>query len=673
MGARQQHRAYCRFCVALCGVVVTTEDEQVVTVRGDGDHPLSQGYTCPKGRSLASWHDHPRRLDHPQLRRAGKGDGTWDEVLDDLAARTRTITAESGPDAVGMYLGTGAAFDSAGRRLASKFVRTLGSRSVYTSATVDAPAKPLVAELVGGNPGLTPAIDYERVTLTILVGVNPVVSHGHITGFPNPRRRLRDLADSGELWVVDPRRTETARLATHHLAPHPGTDHVWLAAIIRELLRDGVDLDVLGRRASGIDALIRAVEPFDLDIAAARCGVEREELVRLADSIRWHGRLAAQTGTGTTMSAGANLTEWLVWVLQILTDSLDRPGGTWFNPGYLRAMETKQWQASDGRAGPGPASRPELPQRNGELPCAALTDEIESGNLRALFVVGGNPIIAIPDTGRLAKALSGLEVLAVADVVETETTELATHVLPCAGQLERADLPHMTDTYQPAVATQYSPAVLPLAAERKPMWWTFAQLAERMDVPVLPDGADPDRLTDDDILEPIAARGRASLDEIKRHDGPIVHPEPVFDWVSERVLPEEGWRLAPAPLVEQLASLEDPDRLVLVPRRQLHHVNSQMADTGAADGRQDEPTVLVHPADAAQAGITEGSVVRVRTSNGELYATAVLAEDVRQGAVSIPHGFGQTNVNRLTSSTSQVDPLTGMVLLSGVPVSLTPA
>ncbi len=104
--------SYCRICAAACGIVVTVDGERVVRVRGDAGHPVSQGYTCSKGRGLAEWHHRPGRLDRP--RRAGVEVG-WPAVLDDLAGRLGSIVGTSGPDAVGLYLATGLAYDAAGQ------------------------------------------------------------------------------------------------------------------------------------------------------------------------------------------------------------------------------------------------------------------------------------------------------------------------------------------------------------------------------------------------------------------------------------------------------------------------------------------------------------------------------------------------------------------------------
>jgi anaerobic selenocysteine-containing dehydrogenase len=667
-------RSYCRFCGALCGVLVDTDGDRVLGVRGDLAHPLSRGYTCPKGRALPAFHHHPDRLDQPLLE--GKP-ATWDDVLGDLAARIGTITDAHGPDAVGSYSGTGSAFDVNGRRIAERLMQALPSRSRFSTATVDNACKPLVAELMAGHPGIIPALDHENATLVLLLGTNPVVSHGHLNAFPDPVVRLRKLARQGEVWVVDPRRHETARLATRHLSIRPGTDYALLAFLVRSLLRPedggGADWGYLADHAQpeDVERLRRAVEPFDRTTAARRCGLPDQDLDDLLAAIRRHPRLSGQSGTGVTMSAAANASEWLLWALHIVTGSYDRPGGMWFNPGYMKCYDRRPLRASDGAPAPGPRSRPELPGRWGELPCAALADEIEAGHVRALFVVGGDPLTALAEPDRLAAAFARLDVLVVADVVTNEVTDLASHVFACAGQLERADLPGLADTFQVAVAAQYTPAVVPPAADRKPMWWPFAELGRRLGHDLLPDGLTPETCTDDDLLALLADRSASSFAELKAAGTALLASEGTFGWVTRNLLPGGRWRLAPEPLVAALAELADeaPPPLVLIPRRQLRHMNSQLRDGAAGAVRADDADVLIHPADAAAASLRSGETVEVRSAHGSLTGVARVTDDVREGTVAIPHGFVAPNVSHLTD-TGAADPLTGMTRQSGIAVTL---
>ena len=667
------HRTFCRFCISLCGLVVTTEDERVLSVRGDEDHPLSRGYTCPKGRALGTAHHDPARLDAPLLRRDGDLVPVgWDECLDDIATRVTALLGEHGPDAIGMYLATASAFDANGRRISEKLLRVLGSRSRYTSTTVDTPCKPLVSQLMAGYPGLVPSMDQQAADLVVLIGINPVVSHGHMNSFPDPVVRLREIARRGELWVIDPRRTETARLATRHLRPRPGTDHAVLGHLLRELLREGADRRYLEDHANGVEQLSAAVERFDRAHAAELSGVDGSDLDDLVAAVRRRQRVAAQTGTGTTMSAAANITEWFTWALHVVTGSWERPGGMWFNPGFLKQLDRRSLSPVDGTPAPGPASRPELPSRWGEYPCAALNDEIGSGNLRALFVLGGNPMTSLPEVDRLEKALAGLDLLVVSDVVHTTTTALATHVLPCLGQLERPDLPHNIDQFQSAVATQYTAAVVPPRGERRPMWWPYAHIARRLGHDLL-DGRDPDQVTDEVLLEELADRSRMSFAVLRDSPTGVVAEDSVMGWVEQGLLPDGRWQVAPAELVEQLEHIPNPAPLVLLPQRQARHLNSQLVDLAEHKGPSDQPEARVHPADALAAGIEDGFPILVSSATGTVELVARVDANAGEGTVSIPHGYAKANVGHLTSGSTSIDPLTGMVMQSGIPITIRPA
>lgn len=667
-----EHRSFCRICNAACGILVTTRGEQALRVRGDAEHPLSQGYTCPKGRALPAFHHDPRRLDHPLVRRDGRLVRVdWPEALDDLAQALAAILAHGGPGAVAYYLGTAVAFDSCGYWASQAFFSALGTPQKYTCATLDTPAKPLVSELMSGFAGLHPIPDVERCRMLLLVGTNPVVSHGHLSGLTNPVSYLRRLARQGEVWVVDPRRTATARGATRHLAIRPGSDAFLLAFLVREVLAEGADREYLARHAKGVEALAEAVAPFDLERTLATTGLEAEEILGLVRAIRRQRRLVALSGTGTTMSAGANVAEWLLWALQIITGSFERPGGAWFNPGFVHRLDrVEAWAHQDGRAEPGPATRPELPRRRGEYPCAGLVDEIEAGNVRALFVPGGNPIAAFPDAERTLEALRRLEVLVVGDVLQNEISDLATHLWPCAGQLERADHSGVMEFYRLAVIGQLARPIVRAAAERRPLWWCFDRLAQRLGLAIRPPGFDGELVAgaDERLLSILCGDGidLASLTH------PRILPEPPVGWVEKKVLRDGRWRLAPEALVAQLRTLHPaPDR-VLVPGRQLRTMNSALRDIAAEGERRDAVSIHIAPADAERLDLREGDGVRVRSAAGELVGRARVDASLRSGSVWIPHGWVDPNVCRLTSSAHAIDALTGMVLQSGVAVEIEP-
>jgi anaerobic selenocysteine-containing dehydrogenase len=659
-------RSYCRFCGSYCAFIATLEDERIVEIRGDREDPISRGYLCAKGRAIGAFHHHPRRLDRPRLRRDGAVVETdWESVLADLSTKLRHIIDTHGPSAIGGYAGTPAVPCST-LNVWRQFLTSLGTPQIYSTLSVDVPCVPLVAERICGNPMVTSQPDAEA-TLTILIGVNPMISHGHVFFMPAPKIQLRRWAEQGELWVIDPRYSETAAVATRHLAPWPGSEFLLLGHAARELLAEGADREFLDTCVSGVDTLRQAVARFTLEEVVAGTRLNAEDVRSFVASIRKAGRLAIHCGTGISMGKNANVTTFLMWALHAVTGSLDRRGGAYFNPGFVRNLARAGWQPMN-TSTPGPRSRPDLPARLGEYPCAALADEIEAGHLKALCVFAGNPLIALPDTRKLVAALEKLDVLVMIDVVETACTPLATHLLPSVGQLEMADLITF-DFINPSEYTRYAPQVVPPAAERKPLWWILQELAQRIGIA---SGFPSEIHDDDDVLRPMMAGARATFDEVRAAPTAVVAGERTYGWVQPH-LPGGRWNLAPEDLIRQLADADvTRAKYVLVPHRQRYKLNSQMSDGLAHPRRPDEASVSIHPEDAAEIGVGEGDALAVHSDTGKVVARAHLDASWLRGVVSIPHGFGSVNVNVLTDSQS-VDPLSGMVTLGGFPVSLTPA
>jgi anaerobic selenocysteine-containing dehydrogenase len=243
--ATSERKSYCRICGSGCGIIVTVDGDQVIKVRADEDHPVSKGYTCPKGRAVGFDHHRAERLEVPMIRENGVlREVSWDEALDDLAAKLSAIIAESGPRGVGSFIGGGGYLDAAGFASLLSFNRNIGTPSVYSDITIDSVAKAVAAEMVAGLGGLEPRADLEKTGLVIFVGTNPVISHTRTINMHAPTAVMRDMRARGaQLWTIDPRLSETAQRSDGHIQPRPGMDYAVLGHAIRELLIDGADFD----------------------------------------------------------------------------------------------------------------------------------------------------------------------------------------------------------------------------------------------------------------------------------------------------------------------------------------------------------------------------------------------------------------------------------------------
>jgi anaerobic selenocysteine-containing dehydrogenase len=666
-------RSVCRVCASLCGILVDMEGERVVKVRGDRDHPLSHGYTCPKGRALPQMHHHPQRIERPLVRVDGElKPTTWEHALDDLAAKLRTVIDRHGPSSVGVYYGSGLGMDGAGFRMGQALVNAIGTRALFSPLTIDHAAKVLSQTLMMGTPLLYPRLDYDHVDLLVYVGSNPMISHGHPVAIPNPARMIRAVAARGELWVLDPHRTETAGFATRHMAPRPGSDYAVFAYLVREILRDGANPDALAR-STGVEALREAVEPFDRARAAEVAGVAPQDLSDLLAAVRKSGRLAVEIGTGVSMSADTgNLTVWLAWALMVITDSMNRRGGMWFHPGFFERLDGAPLPVITEPFAPGPKSRPDLQSFIGDWPCAAVPDEIEAGEMHAFLNFGGAMMRSFPDANALEAALRKLDVFMTLEIIENDTSALSTHVLPTKDQLERPDVV-LWDFISSRINGNYTPAMVEPVGDRRAAWWVLSQLMRRLDydlpfaVPDDPRSAE----ADEQVLRAVTASGRCSFEELtsRRYVDKTDELELPAPWVEDHMARFGGWQVAPPLLVDLLAATtraaSAAGALTLIPRRQRRHINAWFTFLG------DTPDILLHPGDAEAAGVEDGRPVIIRSGRGEIVGKARLDEKMRPGVVSVPHGYEEANVNRLTS-TRQVDAITGMAVYGGFPVTIHP-
>ncbi|MCY4425601.1 MAG: molybdopterin-dependent oxidoreductase [Halieaceae bacterium] len=663
-------RTHCKICTAQCGLLVEVENNRITRVKGDPEHPLSKGYTCPKGRALGRLHHQPDALSQPLIRQGEKLVVTdWNNCLDDIAARLRAIIDGHGTNSVAFFFGSGLGMDAAGYRTAEAFHQSLGAPPRFSPMTIDGANKVLVSSLMGGFPGLNGKTDNEHVDMLVYVGVNPVVSHGHNTGMFNPARTIRNIAERGQVWTIDPLRTETAKFSTEHIAPYPGKDYIILAWLVSEILADGPVEPA--QPVTGMEVLSAALSDLDAATAAAIAGVPEAQLHTLLAAIRQSSGVVVETGTGASMSVSANLTQWFAWVLMILTGTMNQKGGCWFHPGFITRFDSFELPLLDNPFTPGAPSMPQVSGLVGEWPCAALAGEIDAGNIRALINLGGSMLRSFPDANRLKPALEKLALNVTFEVVANETTAVSSHVLPTKDQTERPEI-SFWDTLCGSVSLFYNEALLEPLGERRSAWWAISQLMQRLNLATpehVPE--QDDHAADNAMLAAQMQGARCSFDELTKAglvNRPLQLPG---DWVNRHIERIGGWRLAPQPLLQQWQEIFLADQaelgaarpLCFIPRRQRRKLNASLSFLGSpAD-------IVLHPQDALEHGIMHGQSISVETESGRIELKANVSDEVRRGVASIPHGHETANVNLLTSA-EQVDRLTGMVRYTGIPFSI---
>ena len=703
------HSTFCRFCHANCAMLVDVEDGRATAVRGDPDDVMFGGYTCVKGRQLVEAHYSPERLTTCLVRDdAGAFQpAATEDALDLVAARLRTIINAHGPHSVAIYGGTYAFQNSAGVAGITAFARGLGSRNIYTSVTLDQPAKVYTTMRYGYWQG--GAHSFESANVCFMIGNNPIVSHyappGSLPPF-SPSRRLRDAIDGGlKLIVADPRRTDVAKLAHIYLPVLPGEDPALLAGMLNVILSEGLyDRNFVGAHVDGLDALIEAVAPFTPTAAAARCGVDPEQLIAAARMFANGKRGVASTGTGPEMAGNGTLTAWLVSTMNIVCNRFCQEGELSSIPRVFTPVSPRKAQVGPPVAlyGEGfPASRfRNLTHLGTEMPCNVLADEILTpgeGQIKALIVVGGNPVVAFPDQDKMVRALDSLDLFVAVDVRLAQSTKRADVVLAPRMCLEREDISSLSEWWYEVPYARFTEAVAEAPGDLLDEYAMLWGLAKRLGTG-LPFAGGPcpmDTLPDKAAFLDLMTAGCAVKPSQVRADTPdgaaIVydHLHPVVAAGDPDSANRFDLRVGdmPADLARYRDAAVDHAGFAfrMVSRRSRHRMNSNGGHLSALKAKRTTNPAHMNPADIAALGLSDGAIVSIESPVGRVHAIVKATEEMRPGIVSMAHAFGDVgsgaddvaavggSTNRLVSETVDFDPITGQSLQSAIPVRIAAA
>jgi len=712
-------KTYCRFCHNYCAMEVDVLDGKPVAVRADKTDPVFGGYSCIKGRQLVDAYDHETRITKPQKKMP---DGSWktipmEQALDEIGAKVKSILDKNGPRSIATYCGTYAFQESAALAVSRAFHKGLGSDSYYTSVTIDQPGKAISMSRHGvwaGGPH-----SFEGADVTLIVGNNTVISqfapYGGIPPF-SPTKALNDaIANGMKMIVIDPRRTEVARKAHIHLQVRPAEDPTLLSGMIRVILDEELyDKEFVETYVDGLDTLRASVDAYTPDYVEKRAGVPAGLMIEAVRVFANGQRGTATGGTGPNMSPHGNLTEHLMHTLNTLCGRYNREGDKVPNPGVLAptrnrtADVTPPWP-SFGEGFPKSRVRG-LTQTFGEMPTAALNDEIlleGEGQIKSLFSVGGNPMVAFPDQHKTKRAMDLLELLVCIDVKMSATAKLADYILPGKICLEREDVPVLADTWFNKPYSHYAEAIVEPNGDLIEEWEFYWEIAKRIGseilvapsvVPGTP-ATEAGRLPMDrkptkfEVLEKVTAGSKVPLEEIRAKEGGHVFEE--LEFIVEAGKSNGKLNVAPAGIPEEMAEifseeLNDNGRPakdgaythLLISRRLKHVYNSSGQQFDAIKKKGTTNPAFLNPADLEALGIASGDLVQITGPGGSVIGVTKATDDIAPGVCSMSHAWGDlpsndgsvreigAPTNRLMSNTIDYDPISGMARQSAIPVTI---
>jgi len=712
--AAEQKVTFCRICEPLCGMVATVDDGRLTKLRPDPDHPLSAGYACPKGIAMQEVVNDPDRVLKPlrRKRRGGFEEVGWEDAMGDIAERLSGVLDEHGRESVAWYMGNPGAFSYSHTLWAKGFLDAIGSPHYYTAGSQDVNNRFAASALLYGSPLVVPIPDLRRTHFLLMVGANPLVSHGSVLSAPRVRDQLLDLERrGGRVVVVDPRRTETAR-QFEHLPIRPDAD-AWLLLSLLQVMfaEDLVDRRWLADHARGGDQLERLAAGHPPEATEHRTGVPAERARELARAFAGAPSAAAYGRTGSCLGRFGTLVSFLLDALNAVTGNLDRPGGAVFGrpPIALDEVAERVGLATYGKTR---ARFGDLPDVIGNLPASLLAREIETPGarqIRALFVSAGNPVLSVPDGRALERALKKLDLFVALDFYVNETIQHSDYVLPTTTLYERDDVPIAFLGFFTQPFIQTTERVVEPYGEAREEWEIIDDLCRRIgrapySIPALRAAAKlglrptPRRLVDlllrtgprGDLFG--ARRGGLSLAKLRQHPHGLVLGEHIETGVlGEKVRHRDSRvRLAPPEICSELARAQaangdDPAYpLRLIGLRELRSHNSWMHNSPLLMRGGRTQALRVHPDDAAAYGLEDGDEAQVSSKSGAVTVPVRVTDEMTPGTVALPHGWGHragwqlanrhggANVNLLASSDPEdLERLAGMAHLNGIPVSLT--
>ncbi len=707
---------FCRICEAHCGMVATVENGRVTQLRPDPDHPLSAGYACPKGIAMTDVQNDPDRVLHP-LRRTASGEFeriSWETAMTDIGARVRAVRDQHGPRSIGWYMGNPGAFSYSHTLWVKGFLDALGSPHYYSAGSQDVNNRFAASALLYGSPLVVPIPDLARTNFLLMLGANPMVSHGSVLTAPRVRDQLHAItARGGRVIVVDPRRTETAR-QFEHLPVTPDSDALLLLSLLQVVFEEDLaDRRWLASASRDAARLAELAGPHTPEATEPRTGVPAVTVRALARDFATADGAVAYGRTGSCLGRHGTLVAFLIDTLTAVTGNLDRPGGAVFGRPSIALDDVGRRVGLD-TYGKARSRVGNFPDVLGNMPASLIPQEIETpgrDQLRAMFVSAGNPVLSVPDGEAMERALGELDLFVSLDFYVNETNRHADYVLPTTTFLERDDTPVAFLGFYTTPFVQHSDAVVAPAGEAREEWEIVEDLARALGV--VPSSVKqlrtigrlgvrirPQRLLDlllrtgpDGDLFGLR-RGGLTLAKLRSHPHGIVLADHVATGVLRRKLRhrDKRVRLAPEPIVDELRRMGEEEGgadprfpMLLIGLRELRSHNSWMHNSPLLLRGGRTHAARVHPADAAEHGLVDGGRVCISSKSGSIELEVKVTDEMKPGTVAVPHGWGHrggwrlangtggVNVNVLSSGAAEdLERLAGMAFLNGIPIRLDP-
>ena len=712
------HFQACNLCEAICGLEIKTRGNEIVSIKGDKQDPLSQGHICPKAIALQDIYKDPDRLRQPVKRTAdGWQSISWDEAFDEVVGSLKNIQKEYGNNAVAIYQGNPSVHSMGIMMFAKQFLKQLNTRNRFSATSVDQLPHHLVAALMFGHDMLIPIPDIDRTDFMVVMGANPIVSNGSMMTVPNVGARFKALRKrGGQLWVIDPRFSETAAIADKHMSINPGTDAYLLAAMMHVITQEyDLDLGCLTEHVDSVENLKGLFENWTPEKVADITGLTAASIRDLVAEFCRAERAVLYGRMGVSTQQFGTLCQWLIVLFNIVTNNFDKAGGAMFAKPAVDILSGRKIKTETNGLAAGfnryQSRVKHLPELQGEFPVTTLADEIVTegeGQVKALVLVAGNPVLSTPNGRVLDEALKNLDFIVAVDCYINESTRHANIILPPTTILERSHYDLVFHALAVRNTARFSSPVFKAPGNSRSDTEIFLELARRMknrpgvlssfkkcgEKLFLRKAAE--KYLDHSLKAgPYGRSHGLNLQMLKsaKHGVDLGALEPCL---PQRLFnAEKKIFLTPPEFVNDLERLQagfiankaEQDDLKLFPmrligRRDPRTCNSWMHNSHRLTKGKNRCVAHIHPDDVKRLNLTEKKKIRVKSATGEIIIDFESTDTIKPGVISIPHGWGHNlpgvkmkgavehagvSINNITD-TQFFDPVSGNAALNGVPV-----
>ncbi len=700
----QEKITACFLCGCNCGLIMTLDENQrIVKIRGDKDNLHSRGHICNKGLNQGVHYDSPNRLTAPLKR---KGDRlvevSWEEAIDGVARELLRVRNRYGPRSIGFAFG-GSGHPTVQFILAFQWARSMGTRNLYSPIGLELSSKYLANQKLFGCSYMDGYPDFGNSRYILLMGTNPVVS------WPLHRAHLAEAAKdpARTLVVVDPRLTETGRLADKHIPIHPSTDIYLLLSLLHVITSEGLYGQAIVRQHTrGLERLKRTVARFTPKAVEKVTGIPKATILEVARGLATNRPSILMYDMGLIANRHSTLVSWAVQTIMFILGNSGVKGGTLLNPTLLNFSQSEK-RAYGGV--PYVSRVRDYPEICGNMPVTVLQDEILTpgpGQIRAMVVTGCNPLRAYTHSNKMEKAFRDLEFVVSIDPFLMEVGRMAHYVLPVCSFHEQDNISFGFHGLYAERFVQLTKKIREPLGQSRPEWKIYSDIGKRMglnfmDAAPIHHGFEiadkirkfmgkPGEIDRQEALLRLFARvGRTSYDELEANPhGLILTKGKPADFVSETRTPDKKVHLDVPEFMAAVDRLslrppkKDPNYPLILSTtaRTMANVNAIYQNEPWITKHMPENSLLIHPDDARPLRVKDGERVWMASRTGAAEVPLSFTRDVLRGTVYLSHGWGlysrdpDDKSGRLRgTATSQFlpdeegDEFTGLPFYSGIP------